>query len=73
MSQNQKYNHQSNDKYIDSLFDIEIASSERLRALILIGLLGLEALLLMVIYFFWLNRNSRWGKEIHQAKIRDTR
>jgi adenylate cyclase len=53
MSQNQKYNHQSNDKYIDSLFDIEIASSERLRALILIGLLGLESVLLMVIYFFY--------------------
>jgi hypothetical protein len=23
--------------------------------------------------FSWLNRNSRWGKEIHQAKIKDTR
>jgi hypothetical protein len=23
--------------------------------------------------FLWLNRNSRWGKEIHQAKIKDTR
>lgn len=34
-------------------FDTEIASSERLRALILIGLLGLEAILLMVIYFFY--------------------
>ena len=53
MSQNQKYNHQSNDKYIDSLFDIEIASSERVRSLILIVLLGVEAVLLMVIYFFY--------------------
>lgn len=35
------------------LYNAEIAGSERLRALILIGILGLEAILLMVIYFFY--------------------
>ena len=35
------------------LYNAEIAGSERLRALILIGMLGLEAILLMVIYFFY--------------------
>jgi len=35
------------------LYSAEIAGSERLRALILIGMLGLEAILLMVIYFFY--------------------
>jgi len=53
MSANRKYNHQLHDENIESLFDIEIARSERLRALILIGLLGLEAIFLMVIYFFY--------------------
>lgn len=38
------------------LFNAEIAGSERLRALILIGMLGLEAILLMVIYFFYRNQ-----------------
>ena len=37
----------------EKLFNAEIAGSERLRALILIGLLGLEAVLLMVIFFFY--------------------
>jgi adenylate cyclase len=40
----------------NELFNAEIAGSERLRALILIGMLGLEAILLMVIYFFYSNR-----------------
>ncbi len=35
------------------LYSAEIAGSERLRALVLIGMLGLEAILLMVIYFFY--------------------
>ncbi|HRW20708.1 MAG TPA: adenylate/guanylate cyclase domain-containing protein, partial [Bacteroidales bacterium] len=35
------------------LYNAEIAGSERLRALILIGMLGMEAILLMVIYFFY--------------------
>ena len=47
---NMEYSKQK--KSVDGLFDTEITSSERLRALILIGLLGLEAILLMVIYFF---------------------
>ncbi len=38
---------------VEELFDTEISKSERLRALILIGLLGLEALSLLVIYFFY--------------------
>ncbi len=38
---------------VEELFNIEISKSERLRALILIGLLGLEAILLLVIYFFY--------------------
>jgi adenylate cyclase len=38
------------------LYNVEIAGSERLRALILIGMLGLEAILLMVIYFFYRNQ-----------------
>ena len=38
---------------VEQLFNTEISKSERLRALILIGLLGLEALLLLVIYFFY--------------------
>lgn len=41
------------DESIENLFDIEIARSERFRTLILIGLLGLEAAILMVIYFFY--------------------
>lgn len=56
MRANQKYNHRSEDENIESLFDIEIAQSERLRALILIGMLGFEAILLMVIYFFYRNQ-----------------
>ena len=38
---------------VEELFSIEISKSERLRALILIGLLGLEAILLLTIYFFY--------------------
>ena len=38
---------------VEELFNIEISKSERLRALILIGLLGLEAILLLTIYFFY--------------------
>ncbi len=38
---------------VEELFNSEISSSERLRALILIGLLGLEAIFLIVIYFFY--------------------
>lgn len=38
---------------IEELFNFEIFKSERLRALILIGLLGLEAILLLTIYFFY--------------------
>lgn len=53
MRANQKSNHQSEDENNESLFDIEIAQSERFRALILIGMLGFEAILLMVIYFFY--------------------
>ncbi len=37
----------------EALFNIEISKSERLRALILIGLLGLEAIFLLVIYFIY--------------------
>ena len=39
----------------EELFNIEISKSARLRALILIGLLGLEAVLLLIIYFFYSN------------------
>ena len=38
---------------VEELYNIEINKSERLRALILIGLLGLEAMFLLVIYFFY--------------------
>ncbi len=38
---------------INELFSIEISKSERLRALLLIGLLALEAFLLIVIYLFY--------------------
>lgn len=38
---------------VEELFNIEISKSERLRAIILIGLLGLEAISLIVIYFFY--------------------
>ncbi len=38
---------------IEELYNIEISKSERLRAIILIGLLGLEALFLFVIYLFY--------------------
>ena len=38
---------------VEELFNIEISKSERLRALNLIGLLGLEAIFLLVIYFFY--------------------
>ena len=38
---------------LEELFSIEISNSERLRALLLIGLLGLEAILLLAIYLFY--------------------
>ncbi len=38
---------------VEELFNIEISKSERLRALILIGLVGLEAIFLLIIYFFY--------------------
>jgi len=38
---------------IEEVYNAEISRSERLRALILIGLLGLEAIILLVIYFFY--------------------
>jgi adenylate cyclase len=38
---------------VNELFSIEISKSERLRALLLIGLLALEAFLLIVIYLFY--------------------
>jgi len=38
---------------VEELFTIEISKSERYRALILIGLLGLEAIFLLIIYFFY--------------------
>ncbi|MDA3905654.1 MAG: adenylate/guanylate cyclase domain-containing protein [Bacteroidales bacterium] len=38
---------------VKEAFNIEITKSERLRAIILIGLLGLEAVFLLVIYFFY--------------------
>ena len=38
---------------VEELYNIEINKSERLRSLILIGLLGLEAISLIVIYFFY--------------------
>lgn len=46
----------SQQKNPKELYNAEIAGSERLRALILIGMLGLEAILLMVIYFFYRNQ-----------------
>lgn len=39
-----------------TLFVAEVAKSERLRSQILIGILGLEAFLLMVIYYFYRNQ-----------------
>ncbi len=38
---------------VEELFNIEISKSERFRALILIGLLGLEAIFLLLIYLFY--------------------
>jgi len=38
---------------VEKLYNTEIFKSERLRAIILIGLLGIEAILLLVIYFFY--------------------
>ena len=46
-------NHSSRPENPKELYNAEFAGSERLRALILIGMLGLEAILLMVIYFFY--------------------
>jgi adenylate cyclase len=38
---------------VEKLYNTEIFKSERLRSIILIGLLGVEAILLLVIYFFY--------------------
>ncbi len=38
---------------VEELFNIEISKSERLRSIILIGLIGLEAIFLLVIYLFY--------------------
>ena len=38
---------------VEELFNVEISKSERLRALILIGLLGVEAIFLLIIYYFY--------------------
>ncbi len=51
--ENQVSGHKDNRMSNEELFNAEISKSERLRAIILIGLLGLEAVLLVVIYFFY--------------------
>lgn len=51
-----KINFSSQPENSKDLFNAEIAGSERLRALILIGMLGLEAILLIIIYFFYRNQ-----------------
>ena len=51
-----KMNYSSQPENPKELYNAEIAGSERLRALILIGMLGLEAILLMAIYFFYRNQ-----------------
>ena len=38
---------------VEELYNIEISKSERLRSIILIGLIGLEAIFLLVIYLFY--------------------
>ena len=38
---------------VEELFNSEISKSERLRSLILIGLLGVEAIFLLIIYLFY--------------------
>jgi hypothetical protein len=38
---------------VEELYNIEISKSERLRSIILIGLIGLEAIALLVIYLFY--------------------
>ncbi len=38
---------------VEESFNIEISKSERLRALVLIGLLGMEAIFLIIIYLFY--------------------
>ena len=56
MKVDSKRNHSSQPENSRELYNAEIAGSERLRALILIGMLGLETILLMVIYFFYRNQ-----------------
>ncbi|MCW0482282.1 adenylate/guanylate cyclase domain-containing protein [Gaoshiqia sediminis] len=53
MMPNRKHTSRKQRKNTGMLFNAEIAGSERLRALILISLLGLEAVLLIIIYFFY--------------------
>ncbi len=48
MAQNIKHN-----QSVEELYNLEISKSERLQSVILIGLLALEAVFLLVIYFFY--------------------
>ncbi len=47
---------------VEELFNTEISKSERMRAMILVGLLGLEALFLLIIYFFYSEEYLRMFK-----------
>jgi adenylate cyclase len=55
-TERKKVDYSSRQEDSQELYNAEIAGSERLRALILIGMLGLEAILLMVIYIFYRNQ-----------------
>ncbi len=55
-TESKKVDYSSQQENSQELYNAEIAGSERLRALILIGMLGLEAILLMVIYIFYRNQ-----------------
>jgi adenylate cyclase len=56
MSADSKINFVQQQEVSKEPYNAEVAGSERLRALILIGMLVLEAILLMVIYFFYRNQ-----------------
>lgn len=62
MKRNDKKDLKSAIEATELQFNAEIAGSERLRVLILIGALGLEAILLMVIYFFYRQQYLRLFK-----------
>ncbi len=47
---------------VEELFNIEISKSERLRALILIGLLGLETIFLLIRLIRICQKYSIWGR-----------